>query len=108
MHLTAYITAKDMGEAKKLADVLLKERLVACSNIISNVESLYWWKGRIAKESEVLLVCKTRRGLEEKIIQRVKRHHSYSVPCVNFLPIRKGNPDFLKWIDIETGKGGKK
>ncbi len=102
MYLAVYITTKNKNEARKIAKILLKERLVACTNIVPNIESLFWWKGKIANSKEALLLCKTRRGLEDKIIKTVKKHHSYSVPCINFLPVEKGNPDFLRWIDKET------
>mgnify|MGYP001610399562 CR=1 FL=1 len=102
MYLTVYITAKDAKEARKISSALLKKRLIACANIIPKIESSYWWKGKIAKEMEALLLCKTRRGLEDKIIAAVKKYHSYRVPCINFLAIEKGNPDFLKWIEKET------
>ena len=38
----------------------------------------------------------------KKIIEEVKKVHSYQVPCINFMPIEDGNKDFLKWIDEET------
>jgi periplasmic divalent cation tolerance protein len=66
------------------------------------VRSHYWWKGKIEKAKESLLICKTRSGLEEKIIKLVKENHSYEMPCINFLPIEKGNPDYLSWITEET------
>lgn len=104
MYLAVYITTKNQKEAKKISKILLKERLIACANIVPRIESSYWQKGKVINDSEALLICKTRRGLEDKIISSVKKNHSYSVPCVNFLPIEKGNPDFLKWVDKETRK----
>jgi periplasmic divalent cation tolerance protein len=104
MYLTVYITTKNKNEAKRIAKILLKERLIACSNIVPCIESFYWWKGKIVKDSEALLIGKTRNGLEDKILKAVKKHHSYTVPCVNFLPIAKGNPDYFKWLESETRK----
>ena len=92
---------KDEKEAQKIAGVLLKERLIACANI-TNIKSAYWWRGRIQRHGEALLIAKTKRKLMKKIIATVKKHHSYSTPCVNALPILEGNPDYLKWIDKET------
>ena len=103
-YLTVYITTKDFREAKKLSRLLLEKRLIACANIIPSIESSYWWKGKIESHAESLLIGKTRKGLEGKIMALVKKHHSYSVPCVNFLPILKGNPDYLAWLGRETGK----
>ena len=108
MHVAVYITTRNEKEAVKIASILLKERLVACANIMPKIESAYWWKGKLKKHSEALLIAKTRKELMPKIIATVKKHHSYSVPCVNAIPIVKGNPDFLKWLDEELKTKKKK
>ena len=41
------VTAKDTEEARKIANGLLAEHLVACANIIDRIESLFWWQGRV-------------------------------------------------------------
>lgn len=97
-----YITAKDAKEAGMIAAALVKERLAACANIIGPIRSLYRWKGKIEKSAEVLLTAKTKATLAERAIARVRKLHSYECPCVVSFPIGKGNPDFLKWVSIET------
>ena len=108
MRVAVYITTKDVKEARKLASLLLEERLVACANIVPEIESSYWWKGKIEEKKESLLVVKTRKELAKKIIEFVKKNHSYSVPCVNVIPIIEGNPEYLRWVDEETKKRGVK
>ncbi len=102
--IEVYITAKDEKEAEKLGQILLKERLAGCINIFPNIKSSYWWKGKIENESEVLLIAKTKQELFQQLLSTVKKNHSYTVPCVNALPILEGNPDYLKWLDEETKK----
>ena len=46
--------------------------------------------------------CWSRPVLPDKVTSRVKALHSYDVPCIVVLPIRKGNPAFLKWVSDET------
>lgn len=101
--IAVYITAKDRKEAEKIAGILLRKRLIACANVMP-IKSAYWWKGRIEKHGEFLLIAKTKKSLYKKILAEVKKHHSYSVPCVNALPIIEGNPDYLKWVEEETTK----
>jgi periplasmic divalent cation tolerance protein len=96
-----YITAPNEKEAKRIADVLVSERLAACCNIFK-VDSVYWWKGKIEKAGEYGIFVKTKKSLVEKIIKRVKEIHSYSVPCVVSFDIEKGNKDFLNWIEKST------
>ncbi len=93
------ITASNTKEAEKISKTLLKEKLAACVNTVPKVESRYWWKGRIEKAKESLLIVKTRKALVGAIIQKVKQIHSYTVPEVIALEIKQGNPDYLAWLD---------
>jgi periplasmic divalent cation tolerance protein len=96
-----YITAPNKKEAKRIADVLVSEKLAACCNVFK-IDSVYWWKGKIEKTGEYGIFTKTKKSLVEKIIKRVKEIHSYSVPCVVSFEIKKGNKDYLKWIEDST------
>lgn len=98
------ITASSVKEAKKISEGLLKKRLAACVNVVPRVNSAYWWKGRIEKTSEALLLVKSRRTLIGKLTREVKRLHSYTVPEVIALPIIGGNTNYLKWLMAETKK----
>ncbi len=97
-----YITAKDKKEAKVIGKGLLKERLIACVNIIDNMDSMYWWKGKMEGASETVLIAKTREELVSKVIKKVKSMHSYECPCIVSLPIQRGYKPFLDWIQRET------
>jgi len=97
-----YITASSMVEAEKIGAVLVDNRLAACVNIFEKMTSIYWWEGKIHKDSETVLIAKTRTELVDKLITSVKSLHSYNVPCIISLSITGGNPDFLSWIENET------
>lgn len=93
-----YITTKDKKEALKIGQTLVKEKLAACVNIISPVNSIYRWKGKIEKACEALLLVKTKKSLAKKIIKKVKSIHSYECPEIIFSPIEGGSEDYLGWI----------
>ena len=97
-----YLTAANQTEARRLAKVLLQERLVACVNIVGPILSRYWWQGKLTTSREVLVLAKTRAALAQSVIRKVQTLHSYDVPCVVALPIIEGNPAFLRWIGTET------
>jgi periplasmic divalent cation tolerance protein len=97
-----YITTADKKEARRIARLLLKKRLAACANILDDMESLYWWKGRLEKGREAILLVKTRRNLAKRVIAEVKAAHRYDCPCIVELPILSGYAPFLKWIEDET------
>ena len=96
------VTASSEEEAKKIARSLVEKRLVACVNIIKDVQSVFRWKGKISDEKELLLIIKTRKKLYKNVEEEVKRLHSYEVPEVIALPIVLGSMDYLYWIDSET------
>lgn len=97
-----YITAGSLEEARKIGRVLVEERLAACVNILDGMRSMYWWKGEVQEDNEVVLIAKTRADLSTTLVEKVKSVHSYECPCVVSLPIEGGNPQFLEWIQKET------
>ncbi|BDQ36430.1 hypothetical protein SYK_07900 [Pseudodesulfovibrio nedwellii] len=97
-----YMTCETMIEAENIGTVLLERRLVACVNILGGMKSMYWWKGKVEKAEEVVLLAKTRDSLVHELTEAVKAMHSYEVPCVVAFPITGGNLDFLQWINGET------
>ena len=97
-----YITFPTKSEAQNVVLALLDENLIACANILPAVESLFAWEGEIQKTNEVVVIIKTRRKNEDKIVKLVRKLHSYEVPCVVFVPIENGNPHFLDWVEDLT------
>ena len=91
------ITASSKEEGEVISKALLEERLVACANALP-INSRYWWKGNIEEDDEIMLLCKTREELLDRIISRVRELHSYDVPEIIALPILGGSKDYLDWI----------
>ncbi len=100
-YCSVYITAGSEEEAAEIGRKLIEERLAACVNILP-VKSIYRWRDDIEQEAEVVMFIKTRATLAEKVTERVKSLHSYEVPCIVVLPIKQGNPDYLRWIEEST------
>ena len=100
-YCSIYITTGDEAEARKIGRTLVEERLAACINILP-IQSIYRWQGDIEEEGEAVMFVKTKAELADEVIARVQELHSYDVPCIVVLPIEKGNPDYLKWIEEST------
>ena len=93
-----YITSKNEYEAKKIVNSLLKKKLIACANIYKKIDSYFLWENKITKSKEVVLIGKTIKKNQNKLVKEVKKIHSYKVPCIIFSNISSGNKKFLNWI----------
>ena len=100
-YIVVLVTAPEK-EASGLARALVEERLVACANLLPGLRSVYWWKGKIEDEPEVLCIMKTRSALFEALRNRVRELQSYEVPEIIALPILAGNEPYLDWIAENT------
>ncbi|MBI3412864.1 MAG: divalent-cation tolerance protein CutA [Candidatus Aenigmarchaeota archaeon] len=89
------------AEAKKIAAVLVKEKLAACVNIVP-VDSVYRWKGKLVKNRESLMVIKTKSSLFNRLKKRIRSLHSYTVPEIIELKISKGDKKYLRWVGLST------
>jgi periplasmic divalent cation tolerance protein len=101
MYILVYITTSRREESKEIGKILVKEKLVACVNIVPLIESIYLWKGQIEEDKESLIIAKTKTENIDKIIKRVKEIHSYETPAILAIPIKEGSKDYFKYIDCE-------
>jgi len=96
------VTTADKAEAEQISQHLVEEKLIACCNIVSPIVSLFFWKGKIEKEQESLMIIKSISNNFDKIVQKVKKLHSYETPEIIALPIILGSEEYLNWIKNET------
>ena len=101
MFVTVYMTAANGEEAERIAQTLVEEKLAACANFFP-CRSVYRWKGEVEKESEYVLICKTKRSIFQQLQQKVKEIHSYDVPAIVTYDIVEGSSEFLKWVGDST------
>lgn len=94
--ITIYITYPSKKYARDTANLLLKKRLIACANIFP-IESLYWWKGKVAEEKEWVLLLKTEGKNYARIQKEVRVIHPYTVPCILKLNV-EANREYKKWV----------
>lgn len=91
-------TCPDKGTAKKLARLLVSEKLAACVNIVPGITSIYDWEGQIKSETECLLLIKSSQNLYAAIETLLFEQHPYELPEIIAVPIERGLPDYLDWI----------
>ena len=91
-----YITCANGDEARKIANHLLKKRLIACANIFK-IKSLYWWQCKITDDGENVLIVKTLEKNYEKIKSEAKKIHSYTIPCILKIEA-EANKAYYDWL----------
>jgi periplasmic divalent cation tolerance protein len=104
IYVIVLVTCPDRETAGKLSDLVLKEKLAACVNIVPNIHSFFLWHGRFQSSEEVLMIIKTKGSLLKQMTKRIKENHPYENPEVIALPIVGGSRKYAKWIDEETKK----
>jgi periplasmic divalent cation tolerance protein len=100
------VTAPDMTTARELAKAALESRLAACANLFPQVESHYWWQGKLEASAEVLMVFKTTSERLADLEQLIISRHPYDTPEFISLPITHGNPRYLNWIQQSLTESG--
>ncbi len=100
--LVVLVTTDSVGAAEHLAETLVRERLAACVNVLPSITSIYWWDDAVQRDSEVLMLIKTRRPLLAQLVSRLQILHSYDVPEIIALPVVGGSERYLKWLADAT------
>ncbi|HRE30916.1 MAG TPA: divalent-cation tolerance protein CutA, partial [Candidatus Berkiella sp.] len=80
-------TCPNQATALQIAQELLGAGLVACTNIIPNLTSIYSWEGKLMQNEESLLYLKTRKDKLTDLEQAILTIHPYKVPEFIVTPI---------------------
>lgn len=103
--MTKWIIVRWLTDSKKeidlTVDALLEDRLIACANIHSNVESRYHWKGSVDSCTEYEVQMKTRAKHWESIANYIRKHSSYETPALMAVPLENVIDSYEKWMEEE-------
>ena len=100
----ALVTAPNLTVARKLTKLVLDQRLVACVNISRNgCESHYWWKGKVCRDTEVLLLLKTSKKKLKALEKCVLTEHPYDTPEFIVFTICSWSRLYLDWLGESLG-----
>jgi len=90
------------ASTKSIAEMLVNEELAACVNIMSDVQSIFRWQGKIDSANENILIIKTKDNLYNELEKRIRELHPYELPEIISVSIEKGLPEYLDWISEST------
>ena len=94
----ALVTAPDRKTARKLSQIILRERLAACVNQVPGIESHYWWNGKLERGTEVLMILKTTSKRVGALQKCVLENHPYDTAEFLIVPINGGSKKYLDWV----------
>jgi periplasmic divalent cation tolerance protein len=100
--VVVWTTIGSTADGRGMAAILVTERLAACVNVLSEMESVYRWKGQVETDHERQLVIKTTAGRVAALRTRVHELHDYEVPEFLVMPIVGGSEAYLNWIREST------
>lgn len=101
-HLLVLTTCPGSITAKKIANDLVVEKLAACVQVISGVQSFFRWVGKVNNSEEYLLIIKTTTDRYDQLEARITSLHPYDLPEIITLPINGGLAGYLAWIETNT------
>ena len=84
-----------------IANKLVKQKLAACVNI-TNISSIYAWKGKIENQSEYLALFKTSKKNQSKLKKELQKLHPYDIPEIAEINVDSINQPYLKWLVDST------
>jgi periplasmic divalent cation tolerance protein len=92
----------DRAAAERLADALIEKRVAACVNILAPCRSVYRWQGAVQHDEEHPVLIKTTADRYPALETAIRAAHPYELPEIIAVPIERGLPAYLSWVDAET------
>ncbi|MGC2161655.1 MAG: divalent-cation tolerance protein CutA [Silvibacterium sp.] len=94
----ALTTTASVQEGRRIARLLVEQRLVACVNVIPNLTSIYRWQGAVEEAAEILLLMKTTAEQLPALEAAIRALHLYAVPEFLVLKVEAGSQPYLDWL----------
>ena len=96
--VSTYPTKKSIS---KIANELVKNKVVACVNI-SKISSVYSWNNKVENASEYLAMFKTTPKNKIPLKKKIKEMHPYEIPEIVEIDVASVNRSYLDWLVKST------
>lgn len=97
--LLAISTFPDAELARSVSRQLVEQKLAACANIGSTVQSIYHWQSKIEEGTETIVFFKTTRDRFHEFARVLQSLHPYEVPEIVAVRVEEGLPAYLEWVE---------
>lgn len=86
-----------MDDAQRLSEVIINAKVAACVDFWP-ISSAYNWEGSIKKINQAMLLITTFESKLDQVNQMVGENHSYSVPLIAGVDVRRINHSYKEWM----------
>ena len=93
-------TIENQKDAESLARKIVEAKLGACVQI-SEIKSIFRWKGKIEVAREFKIEIKTPSENYKRLQGFILKNNKYEVPEIVAVKIKKGYDKYLNWIEEE-------
>jgi periplasmic divalent cation tolerance protein len=94
-------TVASREQARQLARQMVAHKLAACAQI-SEIESVYTWKGEMVQEPEWRIVFKTTQARRPALQAALQSAHPYEVPAIVCMDLDSANAAYAEWVQENT------
>jgi len=100
--IIVYVTCPP-DDSEKIAEILVREKLAACVNILP-AKSVYIWEDKLCRDEESLLIIKSTLTAYPKLEAKIKQIHPYDVPEIVAIKAEAVQDDYLRWVHEQIKK----
>jgi periplasmic divalent cation tolerance protein len=97
-----YSTFPGESDALKMGRELVEAGLAACVNILPGMTSMYRWEGAIETANEAVMLIKTRKSLQQHVLDAMAASHPYSVPALIVFEPQSVAAPYWEWLRNQT------
>lgn len=101
--IAVYTTVATRDDAHHIAKALVEQGLAACAQI-TEIESVYAWKGSVVQEPEWRVMFKTMAERYPAVEAAIRGLHKYELPAIHAVAIEHVFPPYAAWV--EEGSSG--
>jgi periplasmic divalent cation tolerance protein len=80
------------------SSLIVADRLAACATTLPGAMSFYPWEQKMHRESEVVVMFKTRVECIKKLAARLKSLHPYKTPEILSFTPDCHDPGYTEWL----------
>ena len=89
-----------MDEAEKLGALIIESKTAACVDFWP-IKSCYNWEGKYRSVTQAMVLVTTLESKLDPVTKLINDNHTYSVPLIAGVDIRRMSHDYKEWMVTE-------